>query len=73
MSQIIYGIGASLGPIIDRPFLTGEPDKNSDDNKTTQYLDKFITVEERKSKLEIPFMISGGMQTLCKKLKFVLL
>ena len=65
VSQIIYGVGASLGPVMDSPYLTGEPDQNTGVNTTDQF-EPMISVEERKAKLEIPFIISGGIQIICK-------
>ncbi|XP_054162220.1 uncharacterized protein LOC128960174 [Oppia nitens] len=50
ISQLIYGIGATIGPFIDAPYLTGD---NQD-----------ITVAERKAKLFVPFVIIGGIQVI---------
>ena len=64
LSQLMYGIGSVLGPLIDRPYLTGEIHTNQSDYGLYQgrYV---ISQEERKNKLVIPYMISGGVQIIC--------
>jgi hypothetical protein len=70
----VYGIGAILAPLIDKPYLTGEQDLDlmnktfildlnstiSNNNKTLFIIDE----SERKSKLKTPFLISGIIQII---------
>ncbi len=70
----MYGIGAILAPLIDKPYLTGEQDLDlmnktfildlnstiSNNNKTLFIIDE----SERKSKLKTPFLISGIIQII---------
>ena len=68
VSQLMYGSGSVLGPLIDSPFLTGEP-KNTTDSALVDnfHNSSVISAEERRIKLEVPFMIAGGLQLICKK------
>ena len=59
LSQLMYGIGSVLGPIIDRPYLTGDTQHNQTD------LSDELGNDQRRSKLIIPYMISGGIQIIC--------
>lgn len=54
--QFLYGIGTIFGPLIDKPYLTGEHQYNSN---TTN-----ISVNERRSKLKIPFLIIGVIEMI---------
>lgn len=56
LSQLMYGVGSVVGPLIDRPYLTGEPENNS----------TIISVEDRRDKLTVPYLISGGVQVICQ-------
>jgi MFS family permease len=74
LSQFMFGIGAILGPLIDKPYLTGEQDLDrmnqtfildlnstiSNSNKTLFIIDE----SERKFKLKTPFLISGIIQLI---------
>ncbi len=74
LSQFMFGIGSILGPLIDKPYLTGEQNLDlmnqtfildlnstiSNSNKTLFIIDE----SERKSKLKIPFLISGIIQLI---------
>ncbi len=74
LSHSMFGIGAIFGPLIDKPYLTGEQDLDlmnqtfildlnstiSNSNKTLFIIDE----SERKSKLKTPFLISGIIQII---------
>jgi len=74
LSHFMFGIGTIFGPLIDRPYLTGEQDLDlmnqtfildlnstiSNNNKTLFIIDE----SERKSKLKTPFLISGIIQII---------
>ncbi|XP_054162215.1 sodium-dependent glucose transporter 1B-like [Oppia nitens] len=57
LSQVMYGIGSVLGPLIDSSYVTG------DQNRTDTTL-AIISEEDRRQKLAIPYMISGGIQII---------
>ncbi|CAG2108471.1 unnamed protein product [Medioppia subpectinata] len=52
MSGFAYGIGIIIGPLIDKPFLTGHI--AADDINAT-----VLTVVDRRSQIKIPYYISG--------------
>jgi MFS family permease len=74
LSHSMFGIGTIFGPLIDKPYLTGEQDLDlmnqtfildlnstiSNNNKTLFIIDE----SERKSKLKTPFLISGIIQII---------
>ncbi len=74
LCHFMFGVGAIVGPLIDRPYLTGEQDLNlmnqtiyldlnstiSSNNKTLFIIDE----SERKTKLKTPFLISGITQII---------
>ncbi|XP_054166570.1 uncharacterized protein LOC128964037 [Oppia nitens] len=63
LSQLMYGIGFVFGPILDKPFLTGD----INDRRNETQMDRsivMIDIEKRKSKLMVPFIVSGGLQAL---------
>ena len=60
LSQLMYGVGAIIGPLIDRPYLTGEVR----DNHTS--VEVPISGEERRYKLKTPFLVSGAIQITCE-------
>ncbi|CAG2103216.1 unnamed protein product [Medioppia subpectinata] len=63
LSQVMYGIGSVLGPLIDGPYVTGEPARNETTGAVT--IDEpIISVEDRRHKLAVPYMISGGIQII---------
>jgi MFS family permease len=74
LSHFLFGVGSIVGPLIDKPYLTGEQnlelmnqtfilDLNSTINNNNKTL--FIIDEsERKSKLQIPFLITGIIQLI---------
>ena len=74
MSQLMYGSGAVLGPLLDSPYLTGKQESIANQthlpNTTLPFnnITQVISVEERRSKLEVPFMISGGIQLISEYL-----
>jgi MFS family permease len=70
-SQFMYGIGTIFGPLIDRPYLTGETVFNFEDvinsgtNTSLIANTTFITEDnERRSKLKTPFLIIGIIQII---------
>lgn len=73
-SQFMYGIGTIFGPMIDKPFLTGELIHSL--NKTISKLNetKTITIPEileldnieRRDKLHVPFLIIGSLELIGK-------
>jgi MFS family permease len=77
-SQFMYGVGTMLGPLLAAPFLIGELR-----NETETATDSSITTTEstisttdinltidRRPKIEIPFIIGGAIQSICKKINF---
>jgi hypothetical protein len=69
LSQLMYGTGAVLGPLLDRPYLTGGPKQGTNSTKLLNIINNttdIIDVNERRSKLEVPFMVGGGIQIVCK-------
>jgi hypothetical protein len=78
----MYGVGAIVGPLINRPYLTGEQDLDlmnqtyildlnstiSNNNKTSFIIDE----SERRSKLKTPFLISGIIQLIGIMFKIIL-
>ena len=68
LSQLMYGIGSIIGPLIDRPYLTGETDNNFNKDLTfIEFVNKTNSIDnnEREDRLKIPFIISGSMQIAC--------
>ncbi|XP_054162143.1 major facilitator superfamily domain-containing protein 4B-like [Oppia nitens] len=69
ISQLMYGTGAVLGPLLDRPYLTGDTNRSvvlDDKDRDVESLflqsnSSTISVWERRVKLEKPFLMSGGI------------
>ena len=71
LSQFMYGIGTIFGPLIDKPFLTGELIhslnktidnlKNNTENITIQDLLKFDNIERRHNIVN-PYLIIGALE-----------
>ena len=57
LSQFAFGIGSIIGPLIDQPFLRGEPKTGGGDQPKVDHLD-------RSALLSTPFAIIGGIQLL---------
>lgn len=65
----MYGIGNILGPLIDRPFLTGENLTRIGDNSSDVLMMNItapdsVDIEMRRGKLKTPFLISGLIQLI---------
>ena len=72
----MYGIGNILGPLIDRPFLTGENltaigDNTSDVLMMNITAPDIIDIEMRRYKLKTPFLISGLIQMIGEWSKWI--
>jgi MFS family permease len=70
-SQFMFGIGTIFGPLIDRPYLTGETEFDFEDpinlgtNTSLIANTTFMTEDnERRSKLKTPFLITGIIQII---------
>ena len=82
LSQFMYGIGTIFGPLIDKPFLTGELIhslnktknliKNSTESKTLEQL-LIIDNIERRRKLTYPFLFIGALELIGNKNIFEIL
>ena len=57
LAQFLYGTGFVLGPMIARPFVSGGVPEGVATNVSFHTT---ISVEERRSKLVVPFIIGGG-------------
>jgi len=72
LSQFMYGIGTIIGPLIDRPYLTGEIGNSLNEmdvsNSTLLPLINTSIINhediDRRSKLKTPFLISGVIQLI---------
>ncbi len=70
-SQFIYGIGTFFGPLLDKPYLTGEQVLDSVEtnisNITELIFDNMTDIYgniDRRSNLKTPFLISGIIQII---------
>ncbi len=77
LSQFVYGIGTILGPLLDKPYLTGEQALDSVEtnisNATELPFDNITDifgVIDRRSNLKTPFLISGITQIISIHSKF---
>lgn len=65
-SQAIYGVGTIIGPLVVRPFLTGEFESEFDDsittNGTTPALSEDQLAKSISDKLKTPFLIDGCIE-----------
>ena len=80
LSQMMYGIGAIVGPLLMAPFIYGDLSNKTEDSGTTSafhsstlpstvttpFLGNSTDIDpnysvDRRSKLKIPFFISGGL------------
>ena len=67
LSQMLYGLGTILGPMIVKPFLTGEPD--TDETTTVSTVTTISTTllvdtndaNDRRARLQTPFLIAGAI------------
>ena len=66
LAQFLYGSGFVLGPLMTSPYVTGGVDSEPSDNVT---LHTTISVSERRAKVVVPFIISGGIQAICEFLQ----
>jgi len=71
LSQFMYGIGTILGPLLDKPYLTGEQVLDSVEtnisNVTELLFDNMTDIFgaiDRRSNLKTPFLISGIIQII---------
>jgi MFS family permease len=70
LSQFVFGIGSILGPLIAKPYLTGEPDLtlNRTDSlsstKNTFFTTSIVHVIDRRSKLKTPFITASIIQMI---------
>lgn len=73
LSQFTFGVGAIVGPLIDKPFVTGEIQIQHDSalsyNTTSPNVHRELN---RKSLLLIPFAIAGSMHLLGALFMFVM-
>ena len=72
LSQFMFGVGAIVGPLIDKPFVTGEIPIQQDlvsPNMTSPNVHRELN---RKSMLLIPFAIAGSMHLLGALFMFVM-
>ena len=63
LAQFLYGLGFVLGPLLASPFVTGGVESDGMSNET---LHAIVSVSERRSKLIVPFVVSGGFQAICE-------
>ncbi len=70
-SQFMYGIGTIFGPLLDKPYLTGEQVLDSVEtnilNITELTFDNMTGINgkiDRRSNLKTPFLISGIIQII---------
>ena len=79
LSQMCYGIGTTISPILIKPFLYGDLDKTDHSNETTNPSTYYTTdsttsinpttedinyTVDRRSSLRVPFMVSGAIGLL---------
>ncbi len=70
LSQFVFGIGSILGPLIAKPYLTGEPDLtlNRTDSlsstKNTFFTTSIVDVIDRRFKLKTPFITASIIQMI---------
>ena len=57
LSQFAFGIGSIIGPLIDKPFIVGEPEHDQSDQPKNDHVN-------RSTLLSTPFAIIGGFQLL---------
>ena len=68
LAQFLYGAGFVLGPLLASPYVTGGIDEEITANAS---LHSTISLNERRTKLVVPFIISGGFQALCEFFSFI--
>ena len=74
LSQFMYGIGTIFGPLIDKPFLTGELihslNKTLDNMNGTEIksIEELLLLDnnERRRKLPNPFLLIGCLEAIGK-------
>ena len=71
LSQLMFGLGTVVGPLLAKPYLIGDITKLSDTslNTTIGYMNTTINEDinytiDRRSKLMIPFLIGGAITSL---------
>lgn len=70
LSQFMFGIGSILGPLIEKPYLTGEPDLElnlTDSLSSTKDIflpTSIVDVIDRRSKLKTPFITASIIQMI---------
>ena len=65
--QLMFGIGTILGPLLDKPYLTGEIQHKSNNSLNFNSTFNLINVNteiERRNKLQIPFHVTGILQII---------
>ena len=63
LAGFMFGIGHTLGPLIEKPYLTGEKFPNFKNNFVTNEMSvKSLLIESnfRRTKLHIPYLICGS-------------
>ena len=65
LAQLMLGVGFTIGPLIDKPYLTGDLTSGATDDNYNKN-NALIDVNERRSKLFVPFLISGCITALCE-------
>ena len=63
-SQAIYGVGTIIGPLVVRPFLTGEYESPDDRETNSTSLSKDELARSISTKLKTPFLIDGCIELI---------
>ncbi|CAG2115485.1 unnamed protein product [Medioppia subpectinata] len=66
LAQLMLGVGFTMGPLIDKPYLTGDTTGADGVNEYD------IDVDERRAKLFVPFLISGCITAICPIMLFIM-
>ena len=66
LSQLMYGLGAVSGPLMDSPYLTGEMRTDGNSTQNASHTNQHdVSIDERREKLQVPFIICGSLQATC--------